>query len=73
MKINQKFTKKALLAASLTAGAIGFNSMFNEVQATGGGSNYLLSKCIPPGGSGFTGIQCTSSSLGNCAGSQSCF
>lgn len=35
MKINQKFAKKAVLAASLTAGVIGFNSMFSEAQATG--------------------------------------
>ena len=35
MKINQKFAKKAMIAASLTAGVIGFSSMFNEAQATG--------------------------------------
>jgi hypothetical protein len=34
MKINQKFAKKAMVVASLTAGVIGFNSMFNEAQAT---------------------------------------
>ena len=35
MKINQKFAKKAMIAASLTVGIIGFNSMFNEAQASG--------------------------------------
>ena len=35
MKINQKFAKKAMIVASLTAGVIGFNSMFNEAQASG--------------------------------------
>ncbi len=34
MKINQKFTKKAVVVASMTAGVIGFNSIFNEAQAT---------------------------------------
>ncbi|MDZ7896621.1 MAG: hypothetical protein U5N85_01125 [Arcicella sp.] len=32
---NQKFAKKAMIVASLTAGVIGFDSMFNEAQATG--------------------------------------
>jgi hypothetical protein len=35
MKINQKFAKKAMVVASLTAGVIGFNSIFNEAQASG--------------------------------------
>jgi hypothetical protein len=35
MKMNQNFAKKAMLVASLTAGVVGFNSMFNEAQATG--------------------------------------
>lgn len=35
MKINQKFAKRAMVAASLTAGVMGFSSMFNEAQATG--------------------------------------
>lgn len=34
MKMNQKFAKRAMIAASLTAGIIGFNSMFNEAQAS---------------------------------------
>ncbi len=29
--------------------------------------NYILSKCIPPGGGEFSGLQCTISSVGNCA------
>ena len=33
MKINQKFARKAILAASLTVSVFGFNSMFNEAQA----------------------------------------
>lgn len=34
MKINQKFAKKAIIAATLTSGIIGFNSIFNEAQAS---------------------------------------
>jgi hypothetical protein len=34
MKNNRKLMKKAIVAASLTAGVIGFNSMFNEAQAS---------------------------------------
>ena len=33
MKMNQNFANKAMLVASLTAGVVGFNSMFNEAQA----------------------------------------
>ncbi len=39
MKMNQNFAKKAMLVASLTAGVVGFNSMFNEAQATGSRKN----------------------------------
>jgi hypothetical protein len=48
MKINQKFAKKAMVAASLTAGVIGFNSIFNEAQASGS-----------PSGKSITAVKCT--------------
>jgi len=34
MKMNQKFAKRAMIAASLTAGIVGFNSMFSDAQGT---------------------------------------
>jgi hypothetical protein len=71
MKMNQKFAKKAMIVASLTAGVIGFNSIFNEVQASGGGqTQYILSKCYKKGG--YNGLQCTASSLGNCSNAEKC-
>lgn len=43
--MNQKFAKRVMLAASLTAGVVGFNSMFNEAQATGAGKVITTFKC----------------------------
>ncbi|PWK17069.1 hypothetical protein LV89_04520 [Arcicella aurantiaca] len=54
MKINQKFAKKAVVVASMTAGVIGFSSMFNEAQASG--RNML-----------WNGNHCYVHRLGNCA------
>lgn len=70
MKINKKFAKKALLMASLTAGTVGIDSIFNEVQATGGGGGYILSKCYKDGS--WNNYQCTPSSISNCSQKSSC-
>ena len=52
MKINQKFAKRAVVVASMTAGIIGLNSMFNEAQATNSGCvyNYMYKCCMTWGG-----------------------
>jgi hypothetical protein len=67
MKINQKFAKKAMVVASLTAGVIGFNSIFNEAQATGG--SYCYQTCTTRGGA--KGGECVTGT-GNCGSSSSC-
>lgn len=60
MKINQKFAKKAVLVASMTAGIIGFNSMFNEAQATNSGCyyNYFWQRCNSWGSGSGCGCCC---------------
>jgi hypothetical protein len=45
MKMNQKFAKKAMTAASLTAGIIGFNSLFSEAQVTGAPKSPTVTTC----------------------------
>lgn len=43
MKINQKFARKAMVVASLTTGIMGFNSIFNEAQASSDNGRPLMS------------------------------
>lgn len=59
MKINQKFAKRTIIAATLTAGVIGFNSVFNEAQA---------SSCSCPTHKIWDGKGCSWNDLSNCAG-----
>ncbi len=60
MKINQKFAKKAVVVASMTAGIMGFNAMFNEAQATNSGCsyNYFWQRCNSWGAGSGCGCCC---------------
>ena len=65
MKMNQKFAKKVMLAASLTAGVIGFNSMFNEAQASGSnGTSFKYYDCFHADGKNYGA--CYAEANGDC-------
>jgi hypothetical protein len=70
MKINQKFAKKAMIAASLTLGVIGYNSIFNEVKAKDdAGGKYKFQACTQK--NGHVGGECISAT-GDCSSLESC-